>query len=127
VERMTHDRSSSSGEPLDLAILDEELGEVLRVSNLPMSPFYNMLNSKSSEQRDQGKRGNGWWKGKSTYPINILYGRSRVLFQILPDRLGVRSIDVSLPVSMLPRPKRIDPTYLLCDWESNSVIELTEL
>ena len=29
---MTHDRSSSSGEPLDLAILDEELGEVLEVS-----------------------------------------------------------------------------------------------
>jgi len=29
---MTHDRSSSSGEPLDLAILDEEFGEVLRVS-----------------------------------------------------------------------------------------------
>jgi hypothetical protein len=45
---LTHDRSSSSGEPLDLAILDEELGEVLRVSNLPMSPFYNMLNFESS-------------------------------------------------------------------------------
>ena len=29
---MTYDRSSSSGEPLDLAVLDEEFGEVLRVS-----------------------------------------------------------------------------------------------
>jgi hypothetical protein len=63
---LTHDRSSSSGEPLDLAILDEELGEVLRVSNPnPMSPFYKMLNSKPSsdlrnkEARIRGVMGDG--------------------------------------------------------------------
>jgi hypothetical protein len=43
-------------------------------------------------------------KGDRTYPVNILYGRGRVLFQILPNRLSIGSIDISLSNQLtLPR------------------------
>jgi hypothetical protein len=54
---ITHDRSSSSGEPLDLAILDEELGEVLEVSNqIPSSLFIDTPNLRSVFRIEWRKR-----------------------------------------------------------------------
>jgi len=52
---MTHDRSSSSGEPFDLAILDEELGEVLEVSCHVDAPRFKL--TIESNVRSRSRRG----------------------------------------------------------------------
>lgn len=67
----TYHFSSSSREPLDLAIFDEELGEVLIISG------HFVLNG-------------------NAHPVDILDWLLCVLLEVLPDRLSVGSIHVTL-------------------------------
>jgi hypothetical protein len=122
---VTHDRGSSSREPLDLAILDEELGEVLLVSyHVPTSLSIDTSSSPGSRgtrrnrESRKGKRGH-------TQSISCTGG---VEFSFKYFQIGWVSDPFTSPCTSQHDSNKFTPrAYLLCNWESNSVIELTEL
>ena len=75
----TNDFGSPGREPLDLSILDQEFGKVLFISS--------SLLSIPSVQRPSSHK---------THPVDIFHGFLGVLLEVLPNRLSIRAVYVTL-------------------------------